>query len=192
MEYTCPFCDYTDTARESVEAHISGSSNSLHVGKVGRMYRSEIEEEAEPETIRERVLSNGSAHARQSEIDDVREQTQAVAELTEGLVERVEELEEVAEGLVERVEELEKQTSDIEERQEEIGVAVSTVSELTERVDNTEAAVKNIDGLLWKRRRLELDCPECPRNQTNTLDISEGGELFCRRCGLRPVAGQID
>jgi DNA repair exonuclease SbcCD ATPase subunit len=190
MEYTCPFCDYTDTARESVEAHISGSSNSLHVGKVGRMYRTEIEEEGEPETIKERVMSSGPEHARQSEIDDVREQTQAVAELAEDLAERVEDLEEVAEDLAERVEDLEEETSSLSERQEEIGVAVSTVSELTERVDSTEAAVKNIDGLLSKRRRLELDCPECPR--TNTLDMSEGGELFCRKCGLRPVAGQID
>jgi DNA repair exonuclease SbcCD ATPase subunit len=190
MEYTCPFCDYTDTARESVEAHISGSSNSLHVGKVGRMYRSEIEEEAEPETIRERVLSNGPAHARQSELDDLREQTQAVAELTEDLAERVEELEEVAGDLTERVESLEKQTSDIEERQEEIGATVSTVGELTERVHSTEEAIKNIDAVVSDRRRLELSCPEC--FEMNTLDTSEGGELFCRQCGLRPVAGQID
>lgn len=190
MEYTCPFCDYTDTARESVEAHISGSSDSLHVGKVGRMYRSEIEEEAEPETIKERVMSSGPEHARQSEIDDVREQTQAVAELAEDLAERVEDLEEVAEGLAERVEDLEEQTSSLSERQEEIGVAVSTVAELTERVHSTEEAIKNIDGIVSERRRVELSCPEC--YEMNTLDTSEGGELYCRQCGLRPVAGQID
>jgi chromosome segregation ATPase len=190
MKYTCPFCDYTDTARESVEAHISGSSNSLHVGKVGKMYRSEIEEEAEPETMRERVLSSGPAHARQSELDDLREQTQAVAELTEDLAERVESLEEVAGDLTERVESLEEQTSDIEQRQEEIGATVSTVAELTERVRSTEEAIENIDAIVSDRRRLELSCPEC--YEMNTLDTTEGGELFCRQCGLRPVAGQID
>lgn len=39
----CPVCGEFEGEPESVEAHISGSSDDLHQGEVGRHYRSELE-----------------------------------------------------------------------------------------------------------------------------------------------------
>jgi hypothetical protein len=42
MTATCPFCEYEGASSE-VEAHISGSSDQAHQGKVGSRYRGLVE-----------------------------------------------------------------------------------------------------------------------------------------------------
>jgi len=57
MKFHCPFCDYESSNRGSVEGHISGKSDSLHKGRVGRSHRSDIIQDAEPNSLGDRLAS---------------------------------------------------------------------------------------------------------------------------------------
>jgi hypothetical protein len=48
MEVECPICgEFTDSP-ESVEAHISRSTDGDHEGEVGRAFRAELQEQVDP------------------------------------------------------------------------------------------------------------------------------------------------
>ncbi len=178
MEYQCPFCDYTDQSRESVEAHISGSSNSLHSGKVGRMYRSDIEESGKPETMRERLLGrSGKEQARVSELEELKEQNKALRE-------KVEELDGTVTQLVETLSRI-KATM-----QEE---AIEPVEETESRVRALESAMGSADGLLTDlvRDSESIRCPVCNKEVDFRYNHRKD-RVYCPACDTIPVAGYLE
>lgn len=177
--YQCPFCDYEDSDRKSVEAHISGKSNSLHDGKVGRMYRSEIEQEGSAGTIVGRLFG-GAGESRQSEIDEL-------VEVTRHLEEQLEELEEEVGGLGDRVDTLEEQWG------EEVEPLIEHQKTLAGEIMQTKNAVTEVSWLL--RFTLMTDgsgqepqkCYNC-REEVQFMKTSKG-HLYCPNCQKIAVAG---
>jgi len=190
MEYQCPFCDYAATDRESVEGHISGKSNSMHEGKVGRMYRSEIEETGEPENIKEKLFSNGKEHARQSEMDRLRERNEV--------------LRETVEELVERVDEQEQKTANLERKTSKFGKQLrgqrKDIDDLEERAGRLEKVAEYVNGFFGdlfanrvsgnaKNRTPAVECVHCGvavRYQKNS------GIFRCPNCDNRPLGEAVE
>lgn len=141
MRYECPFCEYTDSARGSVEAHISGKSDSSHAGKVGRMYRSDIEQEAKPESVSEKLSSSfGGDPAKQ---ESMREEMEAWRSIFEDVSEEAKAAREAAERKVE-------------------GRASSReVKRLRDRVDELERIVGDLVFLVRRAKDKEYRCPNC-------------------------------
>jgi DNA repair exonuclease SbcCD ATPase subunit len=190
MEYKCPFCDYTETDRESVEGHISGKSNSTYEGKVGRMYRSEIEETAEPESIKEKLFTSGKEQARQSEIDRLRERNDV--------------LEETVEELVERADEQERKIANLERKMSKFGEQLrgqrTDIDDLEERAGRLEKVAEYVNGFFGdlfanrvsgnaKNRTPAVECVHCGvavRYQKNS------GIFRCPNCDNRPLGEAVE
>jgi seryl-tRNA synthetase len=186
MEYQCPFCDYTDQSRESVEAHISGSSNSLHAGKVGRMYRSDIEESGQPETVKERLLGgSGKEQARISEIEDLKEQNKALRD-------EVEELNGQVRKLAEMIAQVQGTVQD--ETIEPVEGIKDDVEETESRVSALESAMGSADGLLTDLVRFSdssVRCPVCNKEVNFRYD-HKNDRVYCPGCNTIPVAGYLE
>ena len=186
MQYQCPFCDYTDQSRESVEGHISGSTNILHAGKVGRMYRSDIEESGQPETVKERLLGgSGKEQARMSELEDLREQNKALKNEVEELGVQVKKL---AEMIVQSQETIQEETIEpIEEIKDD-------VEETESRVSSLESAMGSVDGLLTDLIRFSdnpVRCPVCNKEVKFRYDHNND-RVYCPACNTIPVAGYLE
>jgi len=95
MKFHCPFCDYESSNRGSVEGHISGKSDSPHKGKVGRSHRSDIIEEAEPDSLGDRLASiTGDTPAMEKSAQEEIHRLRAdLAKLDERLSQRLDNLE---------------------------------------------------------------------------------------------------
>jgi len=95
MKYHCPFCDYSDDSRGSVEGHISGKSDSSHKGRVGRSHRSDIIQDAEPTSMKERLgtITGDSPASTQSTQEEIHQLRADLAELEEQLSGRLDNLE---------------------------------------------------------------------------------------------------
>jgi len=95
MKYHCPFCDYSSESRGSVEGHISGKSDSLHKGKVGRSHRSDIIQDAEATSLTERMASitGDSPASTQSTQEQIHQLRADLAELDEKISQRLDNLE---------------------------------------------------------------------------------------------------
>jgi len=164
-QFHCPFCDYESDSRGGVEAHISGKSDSSHKGKVGRSYRSEIEQASEPDGFVGRLQKRlGESAQVASVLEEVRNYRDAHRE-------DVEELRQENEKLRERVDELEKRmpsTRGLHQRQAILPALVADVRNLSalvaERVEGKEEvcphcgveaklhATTAADGLDWAVR----------------------------------------
>lgn len=145
MTFDCPFCDYESDTRGGVEAHISGKSDSSHEGKVGRMYRSEIEQESQPDGLVGRLRQQvGENPKLQSVLEEVRRYDESHREEVEELREENEELRE----RLDRLEESIPSTRDLRKRQ-------LIQPALIDDVMKTSTLVAElIEGK-------ELSCPEC-------------------------------
>ena len=95
MKFHCPFCDYSSGNRGSVEGHISGKSDSSHKGRVGRSHRSDIIEEAEPDSLGDRIASitGGSAAMEKSAQEEIHRLRADLQKLDEKLSQRIDNLE---------------------------------------------------------------------------------------------------
>jgi len=95
VKFHCPFCDYKSSNRGSVEGHISGKSDSPHKGKVGRSHRSDIIEEAEPDSLGDRFASiTGDTPAMEkSAQEEVHRLRADLAKLDEKLSQKIDNLE---------------------------------------------------------------------------------------------------
>jgi hypothetical protein len=114
MTFDCPFCEYESDTRGGVEAHISGKSDSSHEGKVGRMYRSEIEQESQPGGLVGRLRQQiGENPKLQSVLEEVRRYEESHREELEELREENEELR----GRLDRVERSASHIRDLRKRQ---------------------------------------------------------------------------
>jgi len=146
MQYQCPFCDYEDTERSSVEAHISGATYSEHQGKVGKLYRSDIEQNATPESVTERLFGESAQEQSiREEVENVRESLRAVKQEND--------------ALQETVENLRQELEDSQYRKPE---------QNSDRLDDAEAALRDASTLITNMygkygpdsvRRIK--CPEC-------------------------------
>jgi DNA repair exonuclease SbcCD ATPase subunit len=190
MEYKCPFCDYTETDRESVEGHISGKSNSTHEGKVGRMYRSEIEETGEPENIKEKLFSNRKEHARQSEIDRLRERNDVLEETVEELVERVDKQERKTANLERKMskfsEQLQGQRTDIDDLEERAG----RLEKVTEYVNGFfgDLFANRVSGSP-SNRKPAVECVHCG---TAVRYKKHSGVFRCPNCKNKPLGEVVE
>lgn len=187
MKYHCPFCDYTDPERESVEAHISGSTNSHHAGKVGRMYRSDIEETGEPESFTEQLFGDsGKEQARITEIEKVKERNQALKSKVEELGRQIQELQDRLDG---------GKTGREETIEDEI-------KKMDNRLTGTERAIWSIDHLFKElfrnresTRRIErmaetIECESCNVEVKLSYD-SVNDRLYCPNCHSRPMKSHL-
>jgi predicted Zn-ribbon and HTH transcriptional regulator len=95
VKFHCPFCDYSSGNRGSVEGHISGKSDSSHKGRVGRSHRSDIIEEAEPDSLGDRIASitGGSAAMEKSAQEEIHRLRADLQKLDEKLSQRIDNLE---------------------------------------------------------------------------------------------------
>ncbi len=95
MKFHCPFCDYSSGNRGSVEGHISGKSDSSHKGRVGRSHRSDIIEEAEPDSLGDRLASitGGSAAMEKSAQEEIHRLRADLQKLEEELSQKIDNLE---------------------------------------------------------------------------------------------------
>lgn len=170
MRYECPFCEYTETSRGSVEAHISGKSDSSHAGKVGRMYRSDIEQEAEPESVREKVSSSfGGDPAKQ---ESIREEMEAWRSVIEEMSEEAKAAREAA------------------ERKIEGRASGREMERLRDRVDELEEIVGDLVFLVRRAKDDDYRCPNCHtevREPINRDDDPDGkfyeNGIKCPNCG---------
>jgi len=95
MRYHCPFCDYRSDSRGSVEGHISGKSDSLHKGRVGRSHRSDIIQDAETTSLSEKVASitGDSAASNKSTQEQIHKLRADLQELDETISRRLSKVE---------------------------------------------------------------------------------------------------
>jgi predicted Zn-ribbon and HTH transcriptional regulator len=95
VKFHCPFCDYSSGNRGSVEGHISGKSDSSHKGRVGRSHRSDIIEEAEPDSLGDRLASitGDSAAMEKSAQEEIHRLRADLQKLEEELSQKVDNLE---------------------------------------------------------------------------------------------------
>jgi len=95
VKFHCPFCDYSSGNRGSVEGHISGKSDSSHKGRVGRSHRSDIIEEAEPDSLGDRLASitGGSAAMEKSAQEEIHRLRADLQKLEEELSQKIDNLE---------------------------------------------------------------------------------------------------
>lgn len=168
--YQCPFCDHTEPEVQAVEAHITGSTNSYHKGKVGKTYRREIEESGEPDSLRERLTKPDSkTQARISDIEKLRDENEALKDAVVELAERVHDLEEQAEKHNNRI------------RQNE-----GNLKKLNKRIDGTEYAIRRIHRAFGTKHS-GFTCPNCQTKvKNNTV-----GELECPNCGADGFRGAL-
>jgi transcription elongation factor Elf1 len=189
-QFHCPFCDYENDSRSGVEAHISGKSDSSHEGKVGRSYRSKIEQASEPDGFVGRLQKRlGESAQVASVLEEVRNYRDAHRE-------DVEELRQENEKLRERVNELEDRmpsTRDLHQRQAILPALVADVRNLSalvaERVEGGEevcpncgvkaslSATKAADGLDWAvrcRNCRGIIAAETERAVTISSDVTRG------------------
>lgn len=183
MKYHCPFCDYESDSRGSVEGHISGKSDSSHKGRVGRSHRSDIIQDAEPTSMKERLgtITGDSPASTQSTQEEIHQLRADLAELEEQLSGRLNNLErrvnaqpstdrlrdeavEAAKGELRTVEtkkeaalrEFEKATNRI---RSEIQSEIATIeSEKEEVLDEFESATDDLhDRLMRESKRAAKD-----------------------------------
>jgi predicted Zn-ribbon and HTH transcriptional regulator len=95
VKFHCPFCDYSSGNRGSVEGHISGKSDSSHKGRVGRSHRSEIIEEAEADSLGDRLgsIMGDSPAIEKSAKEEIHQLRADLARLDEKLSQRIDNLE---------------------------------------------------------------------------------------------------
>lgn len=171
MRYNCPFCDYRGSSRASIEGHISGKSDSLHKGKVGRMYRSDIEESGEATTVTEKVRERAGINV--SKQQSVREELASFRKVVEDVYERVESAEKASETARNRT----------VDRQE--------VDDVKKRLSNAEEMIETLAFLAFQdiEQGDEYRCPSCnvvverpsnPKYMYNDLDRPD--YLFCPNC----------
>jgi regulator of replication initiation timing len=156
MTFDCPFCGYESDTRGGVEAHISGKSDSSHEGKVGRMYRSEIEQESQPDGLVGRLRQQvGENPKLQSVLEEVRRYEESHQEELEELREENEELRERLDRLEEGVQSHREKTNSWTDVG---GPGVGDRLDLLE--ERQEVATKLLRWKLY-RDRDTIECPNC-------------------------------
>lgn len=171
MRYNCPFCDYVGDSRGSIEGHISGKSDSLHKGKVGRMYRSDIEETGEATTVTEKMREKAGIDV--SKQQSVREELASFRKVVEDVYERAQEAEKASQTARNRT----------VDRQE--------VDDVKKRLSNAEEMIETLAFLAFQEIKQgdEYRCPSCnvvverpshPKYMYNDFDQPE--YLFCPNC----------
>lgn len=167
--FECPFCDYTNTSRKSVEGHISGKSDEAHKGKVGRAYRGDLEAEAQPEGLRERLFDSGAGRREslREEIEDVRA---AVDQVQESAAAGDDQLESEIERLRSRVSSLEDATE--------------------ERFEAIERTLGNVTAFLNDQYQSEeIVCPNCQTEvRFGYTPGSRDSKGKCPNCGTEPFS----
>jgi hypothetical protein len=166
MRYSCPFCEYASESRSSVEGHISGKSDSLHKGKVGRMYRSDIEQDSEPTTVTESIRQKAGVNV--SKNDSIREELADIRSV-------VEEIHKESKRAVNEAESARSET-----------VSGSEVRRLRQRVDDLEERSQKLTYLLLQQISESYRCPSChksvKREEFNRVDIDKTDVLRCPNC----------
>jgi rubrerythrin len=171
MRYNCPFCDYVGDSRGSIEGHISGKSDSLHKGKVGRMYRSDIEETGEATTVTEKMREKAGIDV--SKQQSVREELASFRKVVEDVYERAQSAEKASKTARNRT--VDKQEMD----------------DVKKRLSNAEEMIETLAFLAFQeiRKGDEYRCPQCnvtverPSHPTYTYDDFDFSEyLFCPNC----------
>jgi rubrerythrin len=175
MRYECPFCDYVGDSRGSIEGHISGKSDSLHKGKVGRMYRSDIEETGEATTVTEKMRERAGINV--SKQQSVREELASFRKVVEDVYERAESAEKASQTARNRT----------VDRQE--------VDDVKKRLSNAEEMIETLAFLAFQEIKQgdEYRCPQCnvKVERPHSADTPFGGldhgrnraeYLFCTNC----------
>ena len=166
MRYSCPFCDYASESRSSVEGHISGKSDSLHKGKVGRMYRSDIEQDSEPTTVTESIRQKAGVNV--SKNDSIREELADIRSV-------VEEIHKESERAVNEAESARSETA-----------SGSEVRRLRRRVDDLEERSQKLTYLLLQRVTGSYKCPSChksvERDRIFNENITKADVMRCPNC----------
>ena len=143
MRYNCPFCDYVGDSRGSIEGHISGKSDSSHKGKVGRMYRSDIEETGEATTVTEKMREKAGIDV--SKQQSVREELASFRKVVEDVYERAQEAEKASQTARNRT--VDKQEMD----------------DVKKRLSNAEEMIETLAFLVFQKieKEDEYRCPSC-------------------------------
>lgn len=166
MRYSCPFCEYASESRSSVEGHISGKSDSQHKGKVGRMYRSDIEQNSEPTTVTESIRQKAGVNV--SKNDSIREELADIRSVVEEIHK-----------------ESEKAVSEAESARSET-VSESEVRRLRQRVDDLEERSQKLTYLLLQKISGTYRCPSCHTNVQRSRafeeNITKADVLRCPNC----------
>lgn len=206
MEYQCPFCDYQDTERRAVEAHISGATYSDHDGKVGKLYRSDIEQNATPESVKERLF--GDSPERQSmmeEVEEIEETVRAVERRNQALEDTVQNLREEVQELQDDVMETKEETEDSAQLALEMAKGLNqsmtehrlAIEEASKHITQIRTANREDEGLILD----EGECPDCGKDvrfhEEGYLDeyVVNKGEyiphLTCSNCSSIQVTGYL-